>query len=346
MTDLRLVCLCALAAFAGLSQAQPSSVFGGAYRTPLIVAGPPAPKFELHASSTGPAPDVAFGYANITQNTNQIYSSGHRYFYFASSHTYFGYDVAIEPEPQPDTFRATFYDLSVGPLDFLGSPRTPTDPTQWKKIPLPAVPEPMVIHRGDTVSIEVFVNPDTQEKLVDSLSVQPTTRDQRAPMAMRVTQTHAVTRGTTIAAEAPHPPVPAITGTARDFTVEDAVLHLRGCRVTIGGGIPMYSQVDHAVSGSLVWFYAPDHGRYILSLAPRPELGFVKTGEVRGEAITFTIGNDAVSLESPDAIAPDDAPYTLYVLHDSLWEPTVANPARFLLLGSVSARELAALTAK
>ena len=79
---------------------------------------------------------------------------------------------------------------------------------------------------------------------------------------------------------------------------------------------------------------------------PRPELGFVKAGEVRGDRISFTIGKDAVSLESPGAIAPEDAAYTLYVLHDSSWEPTVANPARFLLLGSVSARELAALTAK
>jgi hypothetical protein len=344
MTDACFVCLCALAAFPVFAQV-PLCPTGGTYRTPLIVAGPPAPKFELHADSTGPAPDVTFGYANITQNTNQTYSSGHRYFYYASSHTYFGYDVVIEPEPQADTFRATFYDISVGPLEFLGSPRTPMDPTQWKKIPLPAVPAPMVIHSGDTVSIEVFLNPDTQQKLVDSLSVQPTTRDQRGPMAMRVTQTHAV-RQDAATTEVPHPPIPAITGTARHFTVEDAELHLRDLRVTISGGTPLYSQIDHASSGPLVWFYVPDYGRYILSLAPRRELGFVQAGEVRGNAIIFTIGKEAVSLESPNAIAPDDAAYILYVLHDPSWEPTAPNPAKFLLLGSVSAREIAALMAK
>ncbi len=342
MIDPRFACLFALAAFPGFAQVPPSPM-GGTYRTPLIVAGPPAPKFVLHADSTGPVPDVTAGYVDVTRNTKQPYSNGHRYFYDAGSHTYFGYDVVIEPEPEADTFRATFYDLSVGPLDFLNSPHTPLDPTQWKKIPLPSVPARMVIHSGDTVSIEVFVNPETQQKLVDSLSVQPTTRDQRAPTVVRMNQTHAVTSGAT---EPPHPPIPAITGTARDFTVEDAVLHLRELRLTIGGGIPQYSQIDHAVSGPLVWFYAPDNGRYILSLAPRPELGFVRAGEVRGNAIVFTIGKDAVSLESPDAIAPDDAPYTLYVLHDPSWEPTAPNPARFLLLGSVSARELAALMAK
>src|SRR5580704_10390733 len=231
MIDLRFVCLCALAAFPGFAQV-PISPTGGTYRTPLIVAGPPAPKFELHSESTGPAPDVTAGYVNVTRSTNQVYSSGHRYFYDSSSHSYFGYDLVIEPEPQADTFRATFYDISVGPLDFLNSPRSPMDPTQWKKLPLPAVPAPMVIHSGDTVSIEVFVNPDTQQKLVDSLSVHSTTRDQRAPMVMRKAQTHAVTRAAT---EATHPPPPAITGTARDFSVEDAVLHLRELRVTISG---------------------------------------------------------------------------------------------------------------
>lgn len=329
-----------------LAQVQPCPVLGRVYRTPLLVVGPPAPKFEVDADTTGAEPEVTFGYANITQNPNQKYSSGHRYFYDASSHTYFGYDVVIEPEPQADTFRATFYDMSVGPLEFLGSPRTPMDPTQWKKIPLPAVPAPTLIHSGDVVRIEVFVNPNTQQKLVDSLSVQPTIRDQRAPMVMRVTQTHAAALSATTATGAAHPPMPAITGTARDFTVEDAVMHLRELRVTISGGGPRYSQIDHAANGPLVWFYAPDHGRYILSLAPRPELGFVQAGEVRGAAITFNAGEDAVSLESSDAIAPDDAAYNLYVLHDPLWEPTVANPAGFLLLGSVSARELAALMAK
>jgi hypothetical protein len=278
----------------------------------------------------------------VTRNPNQVYSSGHRYFYDDRSHTYFGYDLVIEPQPQPDTFRATFYDISVGPLDFLNSPRTPVDPAQWKKIPLPAVPAPMTIHSGDTVPIEVFVNPDAQQKLVDSLSVQPTVRNQRAPMAMQRSQAHAVM---VAAAEPPHA-IPAITGTARDFSVEDAVLHLRGLRVTIGGGIPHYSRIDHTANGPLVWFYAPDHGRYILSLAPRSELGFVQAGEVRGNAIAFTVGKDAVSLESPDAIAPDDAAYTLYVLPDPSWEPTAPNPGEFLLVGSVSARELAALLAK
>jgi hypothetical protein len=345
MTDRRLACIWALAAFPVFAQLPPSPM-GGNYRTPLLVAGPPAPKFEMHVDSPGAAPDVTAGYANVPQNSNQPYSSGHRYFYDASAHTYFGYDVVIEPGPQANTFRATFYELSVGPLDFLSSPRTPVDPTQWKKIPLPAVPVPTVIQSGDAVSIEVFVNPDTQQKLTDSVSVQLTIRDQRAPTVFRRNQTQATARAATAAAEVPRPPTAATTGIARDFAVEDAVLHLRGLRVTLSGGSPQYSQADRAVSGPLVWFYAPAHGQYILSLAPRPELGFVQAGEVRGKAVTFIIGEDSVIVEAQDAIAPDDAAYTLYVLRDPSWIPTAPNPAEFLLVGSVSARELAALKAK
>lgn len=72
----------------------------------------------------------------------------------------------------------------------------------------------------------------------------------------------------------------------------------------------------------------PGHGRYILALTPRPNLGFVQAGEVRGGIVTFTAGGDEVLLQSPAMIAPGDAPYILYVLHDVAWVPTARSPAR------------------
>lgn len=99
-------------------------------------------------------------------------------------------------------------------------------------------------------------------------------------------------------------------------------------------------------TGTLVWFYLPKRGRYILSLVPRPELGFAKVGEVRGGTIRFQMAGDEFALESYTPVAPGSAPYTLYVLHDGDWEPTARNQVDQSLTGSVSPGELAALLKK
>ena len=86
--------------------------------------------------------------------------------------------------------------------------------------------------------------------------------------------------------------------------------------------------------------------RNILSLVPRPELGFVKAGEIRGTVVTFKVGTEQVEMASPVVASFGDAPYALWVLHDAEWEPTSDNQKRSLLSGSISVRELAALTRK
>jgi hypothetical protein len=93
----------------------------------------------------------------------------------------------------------------------------------------------------------------------------------------------------------------------------------------------------------LVWFYIPGRGRYILSLVPRPELEFHKAGEVRGGRITLTLNGDAITLECFSEIATGHAPYNLYVLRDSKWEPTAQAQKGQLAIGSVDAEELVML---
>ena len=272
----RFTCICILAVLPGFVQAQ-SVPFTRPYRTPLIVTGPPAPSFELRADT--PAPDVKAGYASATRNTRQPYSSGHRYFYNSRSHIYFGYDLVMEPDAQADTYRVTFYDISVGPLDWLPAPTAPADPAAWKKLPLPAVPDPMVMHNGDTVSIAVFLDPDTQETLTDFLTVQSTVQDQRGPVRLYKAETHAVTR------RGPRRP----KRRAPRSSDRRAIFRWKmRCCTWKNSGEPSAEasrdnpQTGHVSNGPLVWFYAPGHGRYVLSLAPRRELKFVKAGDVRG----------------------------------------------------------------
>jgi hypothetical protein len=350
MASVRFVCLWMLAAFPALAQIQSSINVYGTSSNPVFLSGAPAPHFELRAVPPSPTASISAGFASSSRSMTAPFSIGHRYFYNEAAHTYFGYDVVIQPEQQADTFRVNFYDLSIGPLDFQNASPDSLDPTQWKKLPLPALPAPKLMQASDTVITPVFVDPDTGQKLIDSMSIVP------MPQLIRRLQSNAavqqmqqqmqnlvmVRNGMVTSTRS----APTVSGTARDYSVDDAEMRIQQARVTVNGTPQQLAGGSRAASGTLVWFYLPKRGRYILSLAPRRELGFVKAGEIRGGVVTFKEGNDEIVLESPITIASGDAPYILYVLHDPEWEPTAQGQSGSLLLGSVSSREIAALTRK
>ena len=200
---------------------------------------------------------------------------------------------------------------------------------------LPAMPDPKVVHEGDVISVEL-TTAATGEKLIDDIEVRP--------FAQRLTLAQSPIRPNFGPPSLGNRPVPTVSGTARDFSIADAELQLAQPRVTFNEAAQdTNTRGAPAVRGSLVWFYLPGHGRYILSLAPRPELDFRPAGEVRGGAVTFTLGQDSIKLECATPVATGDSPYNLYVLHDPEYEPTAqAQKGRFAL-GTVGAAELAAL---
>jgi hypothetical protein len=253
-----------------------------------------------------------------------------RYVLDDANHVYFGYELVVEQQ-QIGTFSATFRPLTP----------TPSELSKGQLRPLPAMPQPRVVHDGDTISIDLFVDAATGEKLIDDIRIQSQTVRTVAPPPPPPTISFR-------AAPPINRPVPTVSGTARDFTVTDAELQLTQPRVTLNG-TPQSTAgrgAPSVVRGSLVWFYLPNHGRYILSLAARPELDFKVAGEVRGGAITFTLGEDSIKLECPTAITTGSAPYNLYVLHDPEWEPTAQSQKGLYAAGSVDPGELAALNRK
>ena len=120
-------------------------------------------------------------------------------------------------------------------------------------------------------------------------------------------------------------------------------MQIRQPRVTLNGAAQSTAARTPNANGSLVWFYLPGRGRYVLSLAPRPELDFKKAGELRGGSIKFTLGEDTITLECSNEIASGHAPYVLYVLRDAVWEPTAQAQKGQFAIGSVDAGELVKL---
>jgi polysaccharide export outer membrane protein len=123
-------------------------------------------------------------------------------------------------------------------------------------------------------------------------------------------------------------------GVARDLSVNDVELRVIAPQVFLNGKHVYLATYEDGVVGPIVWFYLPDHGRYILSLVQRPSLAFVKAGEVRGSTLTFTIDGETLSLTSGVDIAPGYAPYNLYVSHEATWRPKEEALAGTFLLYS------------
>jgi hypothetical protein len=212
-------------------------------------------------------------------------------------------------------------------------------------VPLPAPLPSQVVHAGEPMSITVYRDPGTGKELLDTMTVAGHGAG-RGPGHAQLNGiefwewAHRTPRN---ANAAPLRNAQDIFGAARPFSINDAEMRLQMGSLVVNGKPQFGTEGARVVTGELVWFYVPGHGRYILSLTPRPDLGFERAGEVRGGLVTFSIDNDQVVLESPTMIAPGEAPYFLYVLHDPSWAPTVQVRGGQLRFGSVSPKELAAL---
>jgi hypothetical protein len=275
-------------------------------------------------------------------------------YYDTANHIYFGYEAMVE-EQQPGAYLVTFGRLGLTPLDLAaGGLPLPTriNPAEWTNQPLPAIPGPQLVHDGDLVSFELFVDAATNAKLVEDIAIgAPSVRAlPGGGGAIFQNPPGLVARGGIVpSAILPlstrgAPGVPTVEGTAREFTAADAEMQIRQPRVTLNGATQATAgRGPAAVIGSLIWFYLPGRGRYILSLAPRRELDFQRAGEVRGGSIKFTVGEDTITLECPIEIASGHAPYVLYVLRDPLWEPTAQAQKGQFAIGSVDAGELVKL---
>jgi hypothetical protein len=320
--------------------AQFRSIVANKVTDSVTIAGEPS--FLLYVDEPSPLPNIVAGYlrANAVGRSAAI---GHRYFFDEGSHIYFGYDVVVQPQMAVDTYRVAFYELSIGPLDFQTDSRDALDPSLWKKVALPALPEIQLIRAGQNISVHVFGKVDGGHEFVDTMNIVPIPN---LPLRTLIDGRQAWLRAHSMARSVSIAPIreasPA-SGAAHEFSLDDSEMRIQLARVTINGTAIGGIGAPRGVSGSLVWFYVPGHGRYVLSLTPRPDLGFVKAGEVRGGWITFTIGDDKVLLETPGMIAPGSAAYNIYVLHDAEWAPTARGQGAAPLFGSVAARELSAI---
>ncbi|HEX5430846.1 MAG TPA: hypothetical protein VFW83_02670 [Bryobacteraceae bacterium] len=275
----------------------------------------------------------------------------------ASRHVYFGYEMILKPQAQAGEYVVSFRALDPQADGLILDGWTPRPP--------PSYPQPRILQEGETISFDLENDKSTGESIVDEVLIAPPQPRTRLSQIWSVDLARLMAYGSMLnktlrerglppvgsparpsppsQATAAFPPVrmPPLTiaGTPQKFTAADAEFRILGPKLTVRGG-PEGAPVSGLATGRLIYFYLPGRGRYILSLVPRPELGFLRAGEVRGGSLIWTAGGSTFSVQTSAAIAPGSAPYFIYVLHDAGWQPVKSADRGRLLTGSVGPEEL------
>jgi hypothetical protein len=257
--------------------------------------------WETRIEPTTPTLGNGFTTIAVTDSTPVI----HRVMLDRSGRTYFGYDVLVDTLPEANTFRITFRPLVM--TERIAHGLDMDSWSAWVPLAAPRFPLPQTVHFGESLELTLLTNAATKQRIVDYVTIQEPTA--KVPSFVSSDE---LDRNFSYA-----------TGSPRDITSTDVEMRIRSPRLTINGKADE-STNSHAddVSGAFVWFHVPKHGRFVLSLGPHPELGFLKAGEVRGSSLVFAIGSDRYTLSAGAQIAPGQAAFNLYVLHQPNWRPT------------------------
>jgi hypothetical protein len=224
-----------------------------------------------------------------------------RYLWDVSNKIYFGYDVSMDAMTDGGCL-FTFSPLTLSPQKmqelYPGTQR-------WRMIALPSVPPMQVLREGDTLALDLFVNPSTGQKVVDYLKVE---------------------RGEGRSLTAPGPP--------RDLAVADVSMELRRPTFSVNG--KQVAQSRGTVIAALPWLYYETHGRFFFSLVHRPD--FQRAGDIRGSTMKWRWGADEFAVNTDGEIAPaHHRAYNVYVFYEAtppldVGPPGATNaPPRFIL---------------
>ncbi len=247
-----------------------------------------------------PTPPLSSGFGTASDVTSP--DVVHRVLLDRTRKVYFGYNAKVQPQG------SNAYRLTLSPLTLTAElAKRLGDPAAWTQLPAPRFPAARIVRGGEVLQLDLLMNEKWGQQVTEYITVQ------EPPMrgGFEILPPREFSVG---------------VGTARDFTANDAELRLASPRVSVNGAFSEASaQVRGDESGSLVWIYLPNRGRFVLSIVPRPAQGFRRAGEARGSSLRFTAGSDVITIANGARVAPGQSAYHVYVLHQPAWKPTYAN---------------------
>jgi hypothetical protein len=223
----------------------------------------------------------------------------HRVLVDVEGHPVFGYDLFVNPNATARQFT-----IAARPLDsqfeskLMARAGSKTAPVKINTLPQSS--DPQVLDDGDAFTLDLLINNDTGVKIVDvvKVSFDRSTLWNTNPRSL-----------------------------PRDFTLDAVQLAVKEYQLLLNSKLIASSKSTTGCAGALVWFYVPDHGRYIFSLVPREGYEFQKVGFVAGKRIEFTVGNDHYEWISSAPVLNDTGTWNLWVLHDPDYVPLLPAQA-------------------
>jgi hypothetical protein len=239
---------------------------------------------------------------------SNLYNAGngvlHRSVIDTANRTYFGYDLYAEPMAGSRQCRVAILPLTSGRGGDVGQPspygstsataggRNPIQPdASYRPLFLPVYPGPKVIANGDIIALELLTTPDGQQKVVDYIDVSCNSPDDSSASTA-----------------------------ARDASLDDLEIPVSDPSTYLNGALVSGPARGVHLSGSLVWFCFPRKGRFILSVVPRQNKGFVLAGTIHNNVISFKFGAEQYEVRSTVAIFGPGGTRNLYVLRDLSFE--------------------------
>jgi len=208
-----------------------------------------------------------------------VHGNGQRFIRDDKNKRTFGYEVVLEPSADGQTVQ-----LRIEPL------RDPQHAFRngWSMgslpVGLPKYPVIPGLRPGDTVALDLMVNPSTGQKLVDYLTLYRSGAS----------------------GEPPH-----------DFSLTDVWITFDKPSLLIDGKPLTSAPRDIEVGGRAVALSISGRGGYVFSLFPNEKLGFRRNGTIESKTLTFQDGGVTFRIECAAPIAPGPGPYNLYVAHSS-----------------------------
>jgi hypothetical protein len=260
------------------------------------------------------------------QTEGSIYIKGeaiHRILVDREARSYFGYDIEVERVGESNRYKVTIKPLSIEPTingrqgrslngatgrggaaaSAAGERGEPLDGSKVNLTarPLPAYPQPQIVEDGDTLALDLLVNPQTGVKIVDYIKVSSDSDRLQNYSAQSS----------------------ASGQPARDFTVDAVEMRIKNFQLLVNGETVIGGEKSFqgGLSGPVLWFYIAGRGRFFFSLAPREGFNFQRIAVIEHNKISFTFGGDRYEWISNSAIVGSGGNWNLWVLPDGNYKP-------------------------
>ncbi|MEO6590657.1 MAG: hypothetical protein ABIP06_15280 [Pyrinomonadaceae bacterium] len=222
----------------------------------------------------------------------------HRVMTDTKNKIYFGYDLDVEKQGESGKFKISIKPLSKTPAELFRQNSLYYRGFTAKS--LPKYPEPFILDDGDSITLDILENRQTQTKISDIIKI--TSKPQKFFSYFSDREK------------------------AKDFTIEDVLLHLDKPEISING---QKNNHGGGASGNVIWLYIPGKGRFIFSFRPQPEFNFQKAGIVSDDKILFEYNGEKYEIVNKSAVLGSGGKWNLWVMFDENYKPTDSGSSSY-----------------